>query len=160
MDYFDKIVSDVRSANEFVDTYADVDRYIDTGSYILNALLSGSFYKGLPGNKITAFAGESSTGKTFFTLGVVGQFLKNNPDGGVIYFESESAITRKMIEERNIDSKRLIIIPVSTVQEFRHQALMVLNKYLEDKPDDRPRAVYQWLQDRAGRAKEDSAPSA
>jgi len=138
MDYFDKIVSDVRSANEFVDTYADVDRYIDTGSYILNALLSGSIYKGLPGNKITAFAGESSTGKTFFTLGVVGQFLKNNPDGGVIYFESESAITRKMIEERNIDSKRLIIIPVSTVQEFRHQALMVLNKYLEDKPDDRP----------------------
>ena len=43
----------------------DVERFIDTGSYILNAQLSGSIYGGLPSNKITAFAGESSTGKTF-----------------------------------------------------------------------------------------------
>lgn len=88
------------SHNEFVDTYADVDRYIDTGSYILNALLSGSIYKGLPGNKITALAGESSTGKTYFTLGVVNKFLEDNPDGGVIFFESESAITKQMLVER------------------------------------------------------------
>ena len=43
----------------------DVDGYLDTGSYILNALLSGSIYGGLASNKITALAGESSTGKTF-----------------------------------------------------------------------------------------------
>ena len=36
--------------------------YIDTGSYILNALLSGSIFGGIPDNKITAFAGESATG--------------------------------------------------------------------------------------------------
>ena len=123
--------------NEFVDTYADVDRYIDTGSYILNGLLSGSIYKGLPGNKITAFAGESSTGKTYFTLGVVSQFLKDNPDGGVIYFESESAITKQMLIERGIDIDRLVIVPVATVQQFRHQALLVLQKYMEDKEEDR-----------------------
>ena len=138
MGYFDGLLSDVRQTNEFVDTYADVDRYIDTGSYIFNALLSGSIYKGLPGNKITAFAGETSTGKTYFALGIVGQFLKDNPEGGVIFFESEAAITRKMIEERGIDIHRLVIVPVSTVQEFRHQALLVLNKYLEDDSKDRP----------------------
>ena len=123
--------------NEYVDTYADVDRYIDTGSYILNALLSGSIYKGLPGNKITALAGESSTGKTYFALGVVSQFLKDNPTGGVIFFESESAITKKMLLERGVDLERLIIVPVSTVQEFRYQALLVLNKYMDDKELDR-----------------------
>jgi RecA/RadA recombinase len=123
--------------NEFVDTYADVDRYIDTGSYILNALLSGSIYKGLPGNKITALAGESSTGKTYFALGVVSQFLKDNPTGGVIFFESESAITKKMLLERGIDLERLVIVPVSTVQEFRYQALLVLNKYMDDNERDR-----------------------
>ena len=125
------------SHNEFVDTYADVDRYIDTGSYIFNALLSGSIYKGLPGNKITAFAGETSTGKTYFTLGVVNRFLKDNLDGGVIFFESESAITKQMLLERGIDLERLVIVPVATVQEFRHQALVVLEKYMEDKEEDR-----------------------
>ena len=49
----------------------DVQGYIDTGSYAFNALLSGSIYGGLPSNKITAIAGESATGKTFFALGLV-----------------------------------------------------------------------------------------
>ena len=44
---------------------------IDTGSYALNALMSGSIYGGVPNNKITAFAGESATGKTFFVLSVL-----------------------------------------------------------------------------------------
>ena len=43
--------------------------YIDTGSYIFNALLSGSLHGGLPSNKITALAGESATGKTYFLCG-------------------------------------------------------------------------------------------
>lgn len=43
----------------------DVDNFVDTGSYIFNALLSGSLHGGLPSNKITAIAGESATGKNF-----------------------------------------------------------------------------------------------
>ena len=53
----------------------DVDSFIDTGSYIFNALLSGSIYGGLPQNKITALAGESATGKTYFLMGIVKNFL-------------------------------------------------------------------------------------
>ena len=67
-------------------TAGDVDGFIDTGSYTLNALLSGSIYGGLPSNKITAIAGEAATGKTFFALGVVKHFLDKNKDAGVIYF--------------------------------------------------------------------------
>ena len=115
----------------------DVSNFIDTGSYIFNALVSGSIYGGLPSNKITALAGESSTGKTFFTLSVVRHFLDTDPDAGVIYFESESAISKAMIEDRGIDSNRMIIVPVTTVQEFRTQALNVLKKYKEQKEADR-----------------------
>ena len=100
----------------------DVDSFVDSGSYIFNALLSGSLYGGLPSNKITAIAGESATGKTFFALGMCKQFLEDNPDATVIYFESESAITKEMIEERGIDSNRVVIVPVVTVQEFRQQS--------------------------------------
>ena len=108
----------------------DVDSFIDTGSYIFNALLSGSIYGGLASNKITAIAGESATGKTFFLMGIVKNFLDKNPNAGVIYFESESAITKQMIVDRGIDPDRMVIMPVTTVQEFRTDSLKVLDGYL------------------------------
>ena len=120
----------------------DVDSFIDTGSYIFNALLSGSLKGGLPKNKITALAGESATGKTFFALGMVKQFLEDHPEAAVIYFESESALTKDMIEERGIDSNRIVIVPVVTVQEFRNQSLNILDKYLETEESERPPMMF------------------
>ena len=115
----------------------DVDTFINTGSHIFNALLSGSIHGGIPSNKITALAGESATGKTFFVLGMVKHFLDSNPDAGVIFFESESALTKQLIEDRGIDTERMIIMPVTTVQEFRTQSLTVLDKYIEQNEADR-----------------------
>jgi RecA/RadA recombinase len=115
----------------------DVSTFIDTGSYIFNALLSGSVYGGLPANKITAIAGESATGKTFFLMGMVKSFLDSDPNAGVIFFESESAITKQMVVDRGIDSKRMVIMPVTTVQEFRTQSLKVLDKYMETDESER-----------------------
>ena len=129
------IVSDGVSAG-------DVDSFIDSGSYIFNALLSGSLYGGLPKNKITAIAGESATGKTFFALGMCKQFLEDNPESAVIYFESESAISKEMIESRGIDSSRFVIVPVVTVQEFRTQSINILDRYLETPEDDRPPMMF------------------
>ena len=115
----------------------DNDSFIDTGSYIFNALLSGSLYGGLPANKITALAGESATGKTFFLMGMCKNFLDKNPEAGVVYFESESAITKQMVIDRGIDPNRMIILPVTTVQEFRTQALKVLDRYMQQDVDIR-----------------------
>ena len=110
---------------------ADVTSFIDTGSYSFNALLSGTIYGGMPSNKITAIAGEAATGKTFFALGICKAFLDKDPEAGIIYFESESAISKQMIEARGIDSKRMVIVPVATVQEFRNQSIKILDKYIE-----------------------------
>jgi len=134
-DFLDELIN--ISGNEYASKASDgmlgkVNNYIDTGSYILNALLSGSIHKGLPANKITAFAGESATGKTFFILGIVKQFLTDNPTGGVLYFESESALTPEMIEEREIDSTRFIQLPVATIQDFAQQASRVVDKHIEN----------------------------
>ena len=116
---------------------ADVTSFIDTGSYSFNALLSGSIYGGMPGNKITAIAGEAATGKTFFALGICKAFLDKDPEAGIIYFESESAISKDMIEARGIDSKRMVIVPVATVQEFRSQSIKILDKYIEQTEKNR-----------------------
>ena len=109
----------------------DVDSFIDTGSYVFNALLSGSIHGGLPANKITALAGESATGKTFFLMGIVKNFLDANPKSGVVYFESESAITKNMVVDRGIDPNRMVMVPVTTVQEFRTQSLKILDRYMQ-----------------------------
>ena len=122
---------------EVVDNVDDEISFIDTGSYIFNALLSGSIHGGLPSNKITALAGESATGKTFFLMGMVKNFLDSNPDAGVLYFESESAITRQMVIDRGIDPKRMILAQVTTVQEFRTQAIRGLDHYLSQPESER-----------------------
>ena len=140
-DFLKSVIKDV--GNEYAALAADgveagdVDTFIDTGSYIFNALLSGSIHGGLPSNKITAIAGESATGKTFFLMGIVKNFLDANPDSGVVYFESESAITKQMVIDRGIDPNRMIIVPVTTVQEFRTQSLKVLDRYMQQDVDVR-----------------------
>lgn len=122
--------------SEGVDS-ADVTSFIDTGSYSFNALLSGSIFGGLPSNKITAIAGEAATGKTFFALGICKNFLDKDKEAGIIYFESESAISKEMIVSRGVDATRMVIVPVATVQEFRNQSIKVLDKYLEQPEDKR-----------------------
>ena len=126
----------------------DVDSFIDTGSLAFNALLSGSIYGGMPSNKITAIAGEAATGKTFFALGIVKAFLEKNKDAGVIYFESESALTKELVESRGIDSSRMVIVPVATVQEFRHQSIKVIDKYIEQ--DEKTRKPLMFVLDSLG----------
>jgi len=121
----------------------DVTGFIGTGSYSLNALLSGSIYGGLPANKVTALAGEPSTGKTFYAINIVRQFLRDNDNGFVFYFESESAISKQMLADRGVDTKRVAVVPVATIQEFRTQAVKILDKYIEDKANkERPPMLF------------------
>ena len=138
MSFLKDIVKEI--GNEYATVVSDdVDKstFVDTGSYIFNGLVSGSIYGGIPSNKITAIAGESSTGKTFFCLSIVKHYLEKDKDAGVIYFESESAISKEMIESRNIDANRMVVVPVTTVQEFRTQSLKILDKYLSQPEEQR-----------------------
>ena len=140
-DFLKEIVKDV--GNDYASLASDgiaggdVTSFIDTGSYSFNALLSGSIYGGLPANRITAIAGEAATGKTFFALGICKNFLDTSPNAGIIYFESENAISKSLIESRGVDSKRVVVYPVATVQEFRTQAVQIIDKYLAQPEDKR-----------------------
>ena len=46
----------------------DTAAYIDTGSYIFNALVSGSIYGGIPSNKITSFGRRVFNWQDFLLL--------------------------------------------------------------------------------------------
>lgn len=144
MDIFNQLLEETNNeyagiAEEGVEA-GDVSGFIGTGSYAMNALLSGSIFGGLAQNKVTAFAGEPSVGKTFYALNVCYQFLEDNPNGFIFYFESESAVSKQFLSDRGIDTKRFAIVPVATVQEFRTQAVKILDKYLEQK--ERPPMLF------------------
>jgi len=143
MDFLKEIVKEV--GGEYTKLASDIDEtetYVDTGSYIFNALVSGSIFGGVSGNKITAIAGESSTGKTFFSLAVVKNFLDTNPDGYCLYFDTEAAINKGLLESRGIDLSRLVVVNVVTIEEFRSKALKAVDIYLKKPVDERKPCMF------------------
>ena len=94
------------------------------------------------GNKITAIAGESSTGKTFFSLAVVKNFLDTNPDGYCLYFDTEAAVNKSLLESRGIDLTRLVVVNVVTVEEFRSKALKAVDIYLKKPLEERKPCMF------------------
>ena len=139
MDFLSNITKGIESAVNLDEggNSSEFSGTIDTGSYALNALMSGSIYGGVPNNKITAFAGESATGKTFFVMGVVAQFLKDNPDGGVIYFDTEAAVTKQMMVDRGINPKNVVIVEPTSIEEFRTSATRILTSYIDTPEEDK-----------------------
>ncbi len=120
---------------------ADCDFFVDTGCYALNALISGSIYKGMPGNKIIGLAGDPATGKTYFALSIAYNFQQQDPNALVLYFDSESAITSDMLEGKGFDMERVLIFPVSTIEEFRNQAMAILVDHNKQDPAKRPKLL-------------------
>jgi len=143
MDLLNEIVKEIGSDYaKIASDKEDTERYIDTGSYIFNGLVSGSILGGVSSNRITAIAGETSTGKTYFSLAVVKNFLDNNPNGYVLYFDTESAVNRELLESRRIDTKRVGHIEVVTVEEFRNKALKALDIYLDKPTEERTPCLF------------------
>ena len=143
MDFLKDIVKEI--GDEYTQIAADIDeteRYIDTGSYIFNAVVSGSIYGGVSSNKITAIAGESSTGKTYFSLAVVKNFLDTNPDGYCLYFDTEAAVNKGLLKSRGVDLTRTVVVNVVTIEEFRGKALKAVDIYLKKDEEERKPVMF------------------
>ena len=143
MDFLKEIVKEI--GDEYTQLASDIDdaeRYVDTGSYIFNGLVSGSIFGGVSGNKITAIAGESSTGKTFFSLAVVKNFLDSNPDGYCLYFDTEAAVNKSLLESRGLPLNRVAVVNVVTVEDFRSKALKAVDIYLKKAIEDRKPVMF------------------
>ncbi len=112
---------------------APTTTWIDTGSYIFNALVSGSIFKGMPGNRAIMLAGAPSAGKSFLTLSLNKQFLQDNKGGQVVYFDTEFALEKDMLAKRDIDTSRFHIIQTDTLQDFRTKAIKFLENYKNSK---------------------------
>ena len=115
----------------------DISGWVDTGSYSLNALASGSIYGGIPNLGVTVLAGQYAVGKTYFCVDIIKNFLEKHTNGACFYFETEGAITKDIFKSRGIKLNQVAVIPVTTVQEFRTQMVKLLGKYMEEKEKNR-----------------------
>ena len=143
MDFLKDIVKEI--GGDYTKLAAEIDEsetYVDTGSYIFNGLVSGSIFGGVSGNKITAIAGESSTGKTFFSLAVVKDFLDRNPNGYCLYFDTEAAVNKSLLQSRGLPLDRVVVVNVVTIEEFRGKALKAVDIYLKKPESERQPCMF------------------
>ncbi len=112
-------------------TISEIDHYIPTGNYHLNACLTGSLFGGYPNNRTVALAGPSGTGKTYLALNAIKQAQKLGYS--IIFYDSENAVDRDLVEKFGIDSARFRYEPCNTVQEFRSSVTAITDVLIEQK---------------------------
>jgi len=98
-------------------TFSQVDEWIPTGNYLLNAQLSGTLFGGIPNTRSLGLMGDPGTGKSFVCLNVAREAQKKGYD--VIYCDTEGAIDKSTADKFGIDSGRVRYQPIKTVTEFQ-----------------------------------------
>ena len=140
-DFLKQIIKETK--NEYASivsegTVYDTVSYIDLGNYLLNKQIGGDMFKGAAGNTCCCFAGEEGVGKTYLILGIIKSFLNSHEDGIVTLFESEGAIKKSTLEDRDIDTERVTLLPIGTIEEFKFQCNKVIDSYGEIPKAERP----------------------
>jgi RecA/RadA recombinase len=92
--------------------FNDPDLWVSTGSYGLNYLISGNFYRGVPMGKVTVFAGESGAGKSYI---VSGNLVKNAQDQGifVVLIDTENALDEKWLHALGVETTEDKLLRIS-----------------------------------------------
>ena len=112
-----------------------VNSWVDTGCMVLNAIISGSLYGGVPMGRITGFSGPSAAGKTY----IINKILANGQKNGMIpvIFDTEAAIDASSTVGVGLDSDKVKYVPVQTVEDCRNQISAFLDGVIEAKMRDK-----------------------
>ena len=113
--------------------------YIDTGSYILNAAMTGSLFKGVPTGRVTTLAGPSGCGKTYLALSICRRAQKKGYTP--IYLDSEAAIDKESVERLGCDTRNFVIKQVSTISEVSTFIANLCLKLKEMPEENRPKFI-------------------
>lgn len=125
------VLDDYSPYSSFLDqsTLSNVDEWIDTGSKMLNAVISGSLYGGIPKGRVTLLAGESASGKSFIAQKIVGNAQKMGMY--TVVFDTENAIDARMVESLGADPKKIKYFPAKSIEQVRNAIFALLQKIEE-----------------------------
>ena len=127
--------------------FHDPKDWISTGNHTLDYLISGDFNGGIPLGKVSVFAGESGSGKSFICSGVI---TRNAQKAGcqVVLFDSENALDEQWLQALDVDTSpdKLLRVSVSMIDDVAKALSEFLKDYKAnygDLPyDEMPKLVF------------------
>lgn len=105
--------------------FSDIDEYIPTGNYLLNAQISGSVFGGYPNTRSIGIAGDSGAGKTFLCLNAVRELQKK--DYYVFYIDTEGAIDRSDYIKFGVELEKLKYLRMGLISDVK----FFINDFIE-----------------------------
>lgn len=105
--------------------FSDIDEYIPTGNYLLNAQMSGSVFGGYPNTRSIGIAGDSGAGKTFLCLNAVRELQKKGYV--VFYIDTEGAIDRSDYIKFGVELDKLKYLRMGYISEVK----FFINDFIE-----------------------------
>src|SRR5210317_2126594 len=123
--------------------FNDPTDWISTGNYALNYLISGDFHKGVPLGKVTVFAGESGSGKSYFCSANI---VKAAQEQGifVVLIDSENALDEKWLQALNVDTseEKLLKLNMSMIDDVAKTVSEFMKEYREMAEEERPKVLF------------------
>jgi len=123
--------------------FNDPTDWVSTGNYALNYLISGEFNKGVPLGKVTVFAGESGSGKSYFCAGNI---VKHAQDQGifVVLIDSENALDEEWLQRLDVDTSedKLLKLNMSMIDDVANTISTFMKDYKEMNEEERPKVLF------------------
>jgi RecA/RadA recombinase len=110
---------------------SSVNEWVNTGSYALNSIISGSPFKGIPMGRITGFSGPSGCGKTLILNKIASNAQKKGLN--VVYFDTESALDKDTAERLGCDVSKIKHCPIEIIEDCRNQIVKFLKAVVDNK---------------------------
>ena len=123
--------------------FHDPTDWVSTGSFALNYLISGDFYKGVPMGKVTVFAGESGAGKSYFASANI---VRNAQEQGifVVLVDTENALDESWLQALGVDTdeSKLLKLSMSMIDDVAKTISSFMKDYREMVEEDRPKVLF------------------
>jgi recombination protein RecA len=123
--------------------FNDPTDWISTGNFALNYLISGDFNKGVPLGKVTVFAGESGSGKSFICSG---NLVRHAQEQGiyVVLIDSENALDEKWLHALGVDTdeSKLLKLNMAMIDDVAKTITKFVSDYKAMPQEDRPKVLF------------------
>lgn len=122
--------------------FNDPSTWISTGSYVLNYLMSGDFFKGIPLGKVSILAGETGSGKSLLSANII----RNAQDKGiyVILIDTENAMDESWLKAFNVDTSedKMLKLNMAMVDDVAKVISDFVEEYKALSESERPEVLF------------------
>jgi len=132
-----------KSINGMSAGFHDPTDWISTGSYALNYLVSGNFNKGIPLGKVSVFAGESGSGKSYICAGNVIKAAQAQ-DIFVVLIDTENALDETWLKALDVDTseEKLLKLNMAMIDDVAKTISMFMKGYKEQAEEERQKVLF------------------